>query len=46
MYEPPFLSSIQFARRSDVGGFIDEEMEMRKEFGYPPFTHLIRHLFQ
>ena len=21
-------------------------MEMRKEFGYPPFTHLIRHLFR
>ena len=42
----PFASSIQFARRSDVSGFIDEEMEMRKEFGYPPFTHLIRHLFR
>ena len=42
----PFASSIQFARKSDVNGFIDQELEMRKEFGYPPFTKLIRHLFR
>ena len=42
----PHASSIQYARKSDFYGFIDEEMEIRKELEYPPFRHLIRHLFR
>ena len=42
----PHAPSIQFARKSDLDGFLEEEMEMRREFNYPPFRHLIRHLFR
>ena len=38
--------SIQFARKSDLQGFTEDELKMRQEFGYPPFRHLIRHLFK
>lgn len=36
----PHSPSIQFARHHDFNGFVDQELEMRKQFGYPPFTHL------
>lgn len=42
----PHSPSIQFARKTDVNGFVEEEMEMRKELEYPPFRHLIRHIFR
>ena len=42
----PHAPSIQFARKGDVEGFVQEEMEMRKEFAYPPYRHLIRHIFR
>ncbi len=42
----PHAPSIQFARKGDVEGFVEEEMEMRKEFAYPPYRHLIRHIFR
>ena len=42
----PHAPSIQFARKGDVEGFIVEEMEMREEFQYPPFRHLVRHVFR
>lgn len=42
----PHAPSIQFARKGDVKGFVEEEMEMRKEFAYPPYRHLIRHIFR
>jgi primosomal protein N' (replication factor Y) len=42
----PHSPSIQFARKSDLAGFLEEEMAMRKEFNYPPYRHLIRHLFR
>jgi primosomal protein N' (replication factor Y) len=42
----PFSPSIQFARKSDLQGFTEDELKMREEFGYPPFRHLIRHLFK
>ncbi|MBL61961.1 MAG: primosomal protein N' [Opitutae bacterium] len=42
----PESSAIQFARRSDLDGFVEEEFRQRKEFGYPPFRHLVRHLFR
>ena len=42
----PHSPSIQYARRADLDGFIEEELAMRKEFNYPPYRHLIRHLFR
>ncbi len=42
----PHSPPIQFARKSDFDGFQLEELEQRREFNYPPFRHLIRHLFR
>lgn len=42
----PHAPSIQYSRKADLAGFSEEEMELRKEFGYPPYRHLIRHLFR
>ncbi len=42
----PHSPSIQYARRADLDGFVEEELAMRKEFNYPPYRHLIRHLFR
>ncbi|HCJ12128.1 MAG: primosomal protein N' [Verrucomicrobia bacterium GWF2_51_19] len=42
----PYSDPIQFAKRSDFDGFLEQELEQRKEFHYPPFRHLIRHLFR
>ncbi len=42
----PYSPPIQFARRGDFYGFQLEEMAQRKAFSYPPFRHLIRHLFK
>jgi primosomal protein N' (replication factor Y) len=37
----PFHTVIQMARRLDYEGFVDQELEFRKELGYPPFGHLV-----
>lgn len=37
----PFSPSIQFARHHDFVGFWEQEHEFRKQWNYPPFTHLI-----
>jgi len=42
----PHAPSIQYSRKADLNGFSEEELELRKEFGYPPYRHLIRHLFK
>lgn len=42
----PHDPAIQFARQGDVDGFVEMELEMRREFQYPPFRHLINHLFR
>ena len=42
----PHSSSIQFSRKGDVAGFMEEEEDLRKEYKYPPFRHLIRHIFK
>ena len=42
----PHAAPIQFARKADFDGFQLEELEQRREFQYPPFRHLIRHLFR
>ena len=37
----PFSPSIQFARHHDYEGFMDQEMEFRHQFGYPPFGRMV-----
>ncbi len=41
----PHAPPIQFARRQDFDGFLEEELGLREEFQYPPFRHLIRQVF-
>jgi primosomal protein N' (replication factor Y) len=36
----PFHPAIQAARRLDYEGFVDQELEFRRELNYPPFGHL------
>ncbi len=37
----PFHPAIQFARHHDFEGFWEEEIIHRKQFEYPPFTHMV-----
>lgn len=36
----PFSPSIQFARHHDHEGFMEQELEFREKFGYPPFGRM------
>jgi primosomal protein N' (replication factor Y) (superfamily II helicase) len=38
----PDARPIVYAARHDVARFLTEELERRKELGYPPFSHLVR----
>jgi primosomal protein N' (replication factor Y) len=38
----PDSRPIMLAARHDVGQFLIEELERRRELGYPPFRHLVR----
>ncbi|HVS53849.1 MAG TPA: primosomal protein N' [Opitutaceae bacterium] len=42
----PQAEAIQFSRQADFAGFAVAELAMRKNFNYPPFRHLIHHLFR
>ena len=42
----PHAAPIQFAKRADFDDFLEDELDRRKEFGYPPLRHVIRHLFR
>ena len=42
----PQAEAIQFSRHADFAGFAAAELKMRKEFRYPPYRHLIHHLFR
>jgi primosomal protein N' (replication factor Y) len=42
----PKADAIQFAKRSDFDGFAEAELAVRKKFAYPPYRHLIHHLFR
>ncbi len=42
----PFHPAIQAARRMDLHGFCDQELEFRRELSYPPFSHLVCLLFK
>lgn len=37
----PGNPAIEYARRSDVKGFFDKELEVRRQTGFPPFSRLI-----
>jgi primosomal protein N' (replication factor Y) len=37
----PHHPSIQFARHHDFEGFADQELQMRRQFGHPPYLHLV-----
>jgi len=37
----PFSPSIQFARHHDYEGFMDQEMEFRRNFMFPPFGRMV-----
>jgi len=37
----PFHPAIQFARHHDFEGFWQQEIEFRKKWDYPPFTHMV-----
>jgi len=42
----PHAGAIQFAKLADYDGFAETELQMRRQFHYPPFRHLIHHLFR
>jgi primosomal protein N' (replication factor Y) len=42
----PQAEAIQFSRRADFAGFAYAELKLRQEFRYPPYRHLIHHLFR
>jgi primosomal protein N' (replication factor Y) len=42
----PQAAAIQFAKQSDFDGFIETELKLREDFGYPPYRHLVHHLFR
>jgi len=37
----PFSPSIQFARHHDFEGFMEQEMDFRSRFNYPPFGRMV-----
>ncbi|MCD8483662.1 MAG: primosomal protein N' [Verrucomicrobia bacterium] len=42
----PYAPPVQFARRQDFDDFALEELELRKQFGYPPYRHIIHHIIR
>jgi len=42
----PQSEPIQFSRHADFAGFSEAELKLRRDFKYPPYRHLIKHLFR
>ncbi|MFM9079123.1 MAG: primosomal protein N', partial [Opitutaceae bacterium] len=42
----PQSEAIQFSKRADFAGFAVGELAVRRSFRYPPYRHLIQHLFR
>ena len=42
----PQAGAIQFSRHADFAGFAEAELKIRRDFHYPPYRHLIHHLFR
>ncbi len=36
----PQAAAIQYARRHDTDGFAENELGLRRKFGYPPYSHI------
>lgn len=36
----PHAAAIQYARRHDTDGFAEDELQLRKELEFPPYTHM------
>ena len=42
----PEASPIQYAKRDDMESFLEEELAVRLQYSYPPFTHIVRQIFR
>ncbi|PTX91129.1 primosomal protein N' [Opitutus sp. ER46] len=42
----PQADAIQYSRHADFAGFAAVELKVRRDFKYPPYRHLIHHLFR
>jgi primosomal protein N' (replication factor Y) len=42
----PKADAVQYAKRADFDGFAEVELAVRKQFAYPPYRHLIHHVFR
>jgi primosomal protein N' (replication factor Y) len=42
----PEAAPVQFSRHADYAGFAAAELKIRRDFRYPPYRHLIHHLFR
>lgn len=42
----PEAAPIQYAKSDDMESFLEEELASRIEYGYPPSTRLVRHIFK
>ncbi|MDQ5979524.1 MAG: hypothetical protein QG602_2498, partial [Verrucomicrobiota bacterium] len=42
----PKADAVQFAKSADFNGFAEAELHVRHRFQYPPYRHLIHHLFR
>jgi len=42
----PQAGAIQYSRHADFAGFAAEELGVRRSYRYPPYRHLIHHLFR
>lgn len=42
----PQAEAIQFSRQADYAGFAASELKIRRDYRYPPYRHLIHHLFR
>ncbi|MBQ6534960.1 MAG: primosomal protein N' [Opitutales bacterium] len=42
----PDAAPIQYAKRDDMRSFLEEELQTRREYSYPPSMRLIRHIFR
>ncbi len=42
----PDAAPIQYAKHADMDSFLEEELEARAQYSYPPFSHIVRQIFR